>query len=118
MSTAANREVPTSSVGPEFFRPDMPLLQLEGSALNPRKYFNEVRLRELADSFTANGIIEPLVVWSWGGHSWCICSPKRKAAKCCWMDRTSRRYFQISNLRFEISDPNHVHLRHDIAEAA
>lgn len=36
--------------------------QLEESATNPRKRFNEVSLKELAESFKSQGVLQPLVV--------------------------------------------------------
>jgi ParB/RepB/Spo0J family partition protein len=66
-----------ATVGPEFFRHDMPLDQLQPSPLNPRKHFDETRLRELADSFASNGIIEPLVARLAGDHYEIVCGARR-----------------------------------------
>lgn len=71
---------PPAAVGPEFFRQDMPLDQLRASPLNPRKHFDEARLRELADTFAGVGIIEPLVARSAGGHYEVICGERRLRA--------------------------------------
>jgi len=77
MSPTAAATAPT---GPEFFRPDLPLEQLRESPLNPRKHFDETRLRELADTFAGAGIIEPLVARLNGDHYEVICGARRMRA--------------------------------------
>jgi ParB family chromosome partitioning protein len=80
MSSSVAEPLSAPSVGPEFFRPDLPLAQLQSSPLNPRKHFDEARLVELADSFRAVGIIEPLVVRPAGDHYEIICGDRRSRA--------------------------------------
>lgn len=50
-----------SSVSPSEYR-SLPLSQLQESPTNPRRRYNETALRELADSFRAQGILVPLLV--------------------------------------------------------
>jgi ParB/RepB/Spo0J family partition protein len=45
----------------EEFRPNMPLVQLRESDLNPRKHYNQYKLEELAESIRTRGIITPLL---------------------------------------------------------
>jgi ParB/RepB/Spo0J family partition protein len=45
----------------EEFRPNMPLVQLRESDLNPRKHYNQHKLEELAESIRTRGIITPLL---------------------------------------------------------
>ncbi|MBR2894405.1 MAG: ParB/RepB/Spo0J family partition protein [Oscillospiraceae bacterium] len=40
----------------------LPISQIESSTLQPRKYFEETKLEELADSIREHGIIQPLTV--------------------------------------------------------
>jgi len=60
MSSSVAAVEPTSSVGPEFFNPSLPIEQLRASPLNPRKTFDPERLCELAMSIKSNGVLEPL----------------------------------------------------------
>jgi ParB family chromosome partitioning protein len=70
------QDAPTS-VGPEFFYPDMAPGNLQPSALNPRKTFNPARLRELAASVAVVGVIEPLVARQVGDHYEIVCGERR-----------------------------------------
>jgi ParB family chromosome partitioning protein len=70
------QDAPTS-VGPEFFYPDMAAGNLQPSALNPRKTFNPARLRELAASVAVVGVIEPLVARQVGDHYEIVCGERR-----------------------------------------
>lgn len=56
MENVQNSSVPTS-----VYR-DVPLLQLQESASNPRRRYHRKRLEELAQSFQAQGVLEPLLV--------------------------------------------------------
>src|SRR5436190_7568973 len=71
---------PAASVGPEFFRPDMPLAQLQPSPLNPRKSFDQAGLEELARSIVELGIIEPLVARPVGNHYEIVAGERRYRA--------------------------------------
>lgn len=77
--TALDEAVPASAsaVGPEFFRPDMPLDQLRPSPLNPRKHFDPGSLEELAQSIRALGVIEPLVARQVGDHYEIVAGDRR-----------------------------------------
>ena len=48
---------------------NVPIEQLEESPTNPRKRFNEVSLKELAESFKSQGVLQPLVVRTRNGDA-------------------------------------------------
>ena len=73
-TVAAVQDVP---VGPEFFRPDLPLDQIQPSPLNPRTSFNEERLQELAASIREQGVIEPIVVRPMADHYELVAGERR-----------------------------------------
>jgi ParB/RepB/Spo0J family partition protein len=75
MSTSAAASV--AAIGPAFFRPDMPLAQLQSSPLNPRKHFDQGSLEELAKSIRALGVIEPLVARQVGDHYEIVAGDRR-----------------------------------------
>lgn len=58
---AQRPEPPKFNMKAEEFRPNMPLVSLRESDLNPRKHYNEHRLEELAESIRTRGIITPLL---------------------------------------------------------
>ncbi|HWB84384.1 MAG TPA: ParB/RepB/Spo0J family partition protein [Bryobacteraceae bacterium] len=53
--------VQNSSVSTSEYR-DLPLSELQESPTNPRRRYNETALKELADSFRSQGVLEPLLV--------------------------------------------------------
>lgn len=77
MSSAVQEAVPATSVGPEFFRPDMPLEQLVETKLNPREFFDDNGLDELAATIASNGVIEPLVARPAGAKYEIVCGARR-----------------------------------------
>jgi ParB/RepB/Spo0J family partition protein len=54
--------------------------QLFGSTLNPRKYFNEAALQELAESVSQKGIIQPMVARPVGVKYEIVCGERRYRA--------------------------------------
>jgi len=46
---------------------DLPLEQVLPDATQPRKYFDECKIRELADSIAKHGLLQPILVRPWNG---------------------------------------------------
>ena len=61
MSLAENYE-PEIAVTPVRYDDELPIASLTPSPTNPRKTFNEAKLKELAESIQRHGVIEPILV--------------------------------------------------------
>jgi ParB family chromosome partitioning protein len=62
--------------------------QIQAGETQPRRYFDEMKLRELAQSITANGLIEPLVVRRFGDGFQLIAGERRwRAAQLAGVDK-------------------------------
>lgn len=86
MSAAA--EAAATASGLEFFYPDLPIVQLEPSPLNPRKHFSHDAIEQLAISIRSVGILEPLVVRPAGNHYEVVCGERRyRAAIAAGLER-------------------------------
>jgi ParB family transcriptional regulator, chromosome partitioning protein len=61
---------------------EIPLAKIEPSPWNARRYFNELRLQELAKSLEKNGLIQPVLVRPVGQHYQLVVGERRyRAAK-------------------------------------
>jgi ParB/RepB/Spo0J family partition protein len=78
MSPATAEFAVAPSVGPGFYRDDMPLADLRPSPLNPRKHFTGIE--ELAKSIAEVGIIEALVARPVGDHYELVAGERRYRA--------------------------------------
>ncbi|MDD5425209.1 MAG: ParB/RepB/Spo0J family partition protein [candidate division Zixibacteria bacterium] len=66
----------------------VPLDQIRANPMQPRRDFNEERLRELADSFKINGIMQPLVVKKSDGGYAVIAGERRfRAARMAGLEK-------------------------------
>lgn len=78
MSSAVQGVPSATSVGPAFYHPDMPLAQLVESPLNPREFFDDAGLDELAATMKGgHGVIEPLVARPAGVRYEIVCGARR-----------------------------------------
>jgi ParB family chromosome partitioning protein len=57
----------------------IPLEKLKANPGQPRKYFDEAALRELADSIREHGIIQPIIVDDAGDGTWIIVAGERRS---------------------------------------
>jgi ParB family chromosome partitioning protein len=70
--------VPDSGAGPGGGEQKIPLDRLRPNPDQPRKYFDEAELQELADSIRENGIIEPIIAINAGDGSYVIVAGERR----------------------------------------
>ena len=62
----ATAALPTPGAGPQMMMVDVALI--EESTTNPRKHFDQAKLRELADSIKATGVHQPILLRPLPGH--------------------------------------------------
>jgi ParB family chromosome partitioning protein len=57
---------------------NLPLEKLQANPNQPRRYFDEASLRELADSIQEHGIIQPIIAEETGDGTYCIVAGERR----------------------------------------
>ena len=78
----AGQQTPVAPAAPSSSPLQVPIEQIVPNPLQPRTVFASERLNELAQSIRENGIIQPLIVRSVGGHYQLVAGERRlRAAK-------------------------------------
>jgi ParB family chromosome partitioning protein len=78
---------------------NLPLTQLQESPTNPRRRFDEHSLNELAESFKAQGVLQPLLVRAIDSNLYEIVAGARRyrAAKLATLDQVPVRVVFLSD---------------------
>ncbi len=58
----------------------LPISQIQVSKTNPRKSFDEDKLRELTESVKADGVLQPILVRPYNGSYQLVCGERRYRA--------------------------------------
>ncbi len=77
---------------------ELPISLIDPNPLQPRTIFQEARLQELADSISANGIIQPIIVRRIGDRFELIAGERRwRAARIAGLDRVPVVVQELAN---------------------
>ena len=78
---------------------NLPVAQLQESPTNPRRRFDEHSLAELAESFKAQGVLQPLLVREIEDHKYEVVAGARRlrAAKLAVLENVPVRVVQLSD---------------------
>ena len=84
--------------GPAASPTELPISLIDPNPLQPRTIFQEARLQELADSISANGIIQPIIVRRIGDRFELIAGERRwRAARIAGLDRVPVVVQELAN---------------------
>jgi ParB family chromosome partitioning protein len=95
---------------------NLPVAQLQESATNPRRRFDERALEELAASFTTQGVLQPLLVRAADGGNYEVIAGARRfrAAKLAGLNEVPVRVVELSDGAVRESQLTENLLREDV----
>ena len=95
---------------------NLPLTQLQESPTNPRRRFDERSLNELAESFKAQGILQPLLARSFEKDTYEVVAGARRfrAAKLAALNEVPVRIVELSDAAVRESQLTENLLREDV----